>query len=139
VKKSGGIREASRHVDPQYLFTIKELVPYMKASAILKVVDIKKPEAKISKHGASGIRSEVILGDNTGIIKGSLWGKNLEKIEKGKTYLFIGLEPFLYYGQLNFKLVKDSKIIPMKYNISRVNKKYNVSKPRYIDLEEIIK
>ena len=76
--------------------------------------------------------AEALLGDESGIVKATLWGNAVDRVEPGKTYEFYNINTTLFRNSLRVNISDRTKIAPSQLEIKRetVNTSNNVSRVR---------
>lgn len=71
------------------------------------------------KTGTQYRLAEVVLGDETGIVKATLWGGTIEKVEVNETYDFENVDTTIFRNALRVNISDKSTITKSEQGISR--------------------
>lgn len=86
----------------------------------------------VSKKTGSKYRlAEILIGDETGIIKATLWGKTIELVDADKTYEFINVDTTIFRNALRVNISEKSTIRETEeIEKEKINTKNDMSMPR---------
>ncbi len=89
-------------------------------------------EGVSKKTGMPYKLAEVLLGDESGVVRATLWGDTIERVEAGKTYEFYNVNTSLFRNSLRVNISNRTKIVPSQTEIRReeVNTSNDVSRVR---------
>jgi replication factor A1 len=108
---------------------LSNLQPYQKGITIvfmvLKTEAIRNVQ---SRHDGSKHRvADVLIGDETGVLRLTLWDDEISLIEDGKAFRLVGGQSGLFQGQLQVSLGRSGKLEPSDVTITEVNREQNLS------------
>ncbi len=84
------------------------------------------------KTGTQYRLAEIVIGDDTGIVKATLWGDTIELVSANKTYEFYNVDTTLFRNTLRVNISNKSKIVEATEPINRdhINISNDMSRPR---------
>jgi replication factor A1 len=108
---------------------LSSLQPYQKGITIVfKVLKIEAIRNVQSRHdGAKHRVADVLIGDETGVLRLTLWDDEISQVEDGKAFRIVGGQSGLFQGQLQVSLGRSGKLEPSNQTISEVNTEQNLS------------
>ena len=111
------------------LVSISELSPKMRSIDVeFKVIDKEQPREVHSKRDNETHHvADALVGDETGVVKMTLWDGDIEEIKRGKTYLLRDGYTDLFRGSLRLKVGRRSKLEESDRNIEDINRFVNKS------------
>ena len=111
---------------------VSELKPFMKNLNLkFKVVEIEESKEVPSKYDKNMHKvADAVIGDETGIVKMTLWDDDIQKVETGKTYQLTNGKTSLFERHIRVSRGKDGKIEEISEEIN-VNSENNMSSKEY--------
>jgi replication factor A1 len=93
---------------------IKDLKAGMRRiDLIAKVLEISEPNIVYTKYGTEAYISNALIGDETGIIRMSLWNKQIGMISKGDTIKIENGIVTSFRGELQLKIRRNGSLNPI--------------------------
>jgi replication factor A1 len=116
-------------VSTNHELKLANLQPYQRGVNILfKVLKTEAIRNVQSRHDGSKHRvADVLIGDDTGVMRLTLWDDEISLIEDGKVFRIVGGQSGLFQGQLQVSLGRSGKLEPSEQTISEIKRKNNLS------------
>lgn len=119
---------------PNRFVKINQLKPFKRNVNLRAVVlDVGETREGVSKKTGNPYKmTEVLLGDESAVVKAIVWGDTIEEIQKGETYEIVGASTNVFRGTLQVNINDKTKVNKSDKPISpdSVNTKINMSKSR---------
>ncbi len=108
---------------------LSNIQPYQKGFTIvfkaLKTGTIRNVQ---SRHDGSKHRvADILIGDETGVLRLTLWDDEISLIEDGKAFRIISGQSGLFQGQLQVSLGRNGRLEPSDQIFKEVNREQNLS------------
>ncbi|MCL4345494.1 MAG: single-stranded DNA-binding protein [Candidatus Thermoplasmatota archaeon] len=111
---------------------IKELTPESRRVNVLaKVVEIGEPKEINTRFGETKSVTEVVIGDETGKIRLSLWGEQASNVKDGSTLHIDNGYISLVRGQMRLNVGKYGNLNESEETVSEVNNELDMSEKVY--------
>ncbi len=111
---------------------IKELTPESRRVNVLaKVVEIGEPKEINTRFGETKSVTEVVIGDETGKIRLSLWGEQAANVKDGSTLHIDNGYISLVRGQMRLNVGKYGNLNESEETVSEVNEDLDMSEKVY--------
>ena len=111
---------------------IKDLTPESRRVNVLaKVIEIGEPKEINTRFGESKSVTEVVVGDDTGKIKLSLWGEQASSVKDGSTLHVDNGYISLVRGQMRLNVGKYGNLNESEEAVEEVNSENDMSEKVY--------
>ncbi|MHB1440693.1 MAG: single-stranded DNA-binding protein [Cuniculiplasma sp.] len=111
---------------------IKDLTPESRRVNVLaKVIEIGEPKEINTRFGESKSVTEVVVGDDTGKIKLSLWGEQASSVKDGSTLHVDNGYISLVRGQMRLNVGKYGNLNESEETVEEVNSENDMSEKVY--------
>ncbi|MCL6014577.1 MAG: single-stranded DNA-binding protein [Candidatus Thermoplasmatota archaeon] len=111
---------------------IKDLTPESRRVNVLaKVIEIGEPKEINTRFGESKSVTEVVVGDDTGKIKLSLWGEQAASVKDGSTLHVDNGYISLVRGQMRLNVGKYGNLNESEETVEEVNSENDMSEKVY--------
>ncbi len=113
---------------------VDELTPHSRKVFIrVKVVDVEPPQNVESREGASRSVTEAVVGDETAIIRMTLWDDEVTRVKNGDTIEIHNGYVGLLRGHMRLYIGRYGKLIFSKESIEEVNLSLDLCELEYRD------
>ncbi len=111
------------------IVSISELAPKMRSIDVeFKVLEKENPREVHSKRdNNTHYVTDATVGDETGVVKMTLWDGAIERVKEGQTYILKDGYTDLFRGSLRLKIGRRSKLQESDKEIEDVNRFVNKS------------
>jgi len=116
-------------MDRGEILKVNELKPHMKEFTIVVKVTEKEAIREVfsSKTGNIYSVAQLVVGDDTGVIKLVVWDDMIKKFRKGDTYKITGAYTSLFRGHMQLNLSKEGALRKTPKGFEKINKRNNLS------------
>jgi replication factor A1 len=108
---------------------LESLQPFQRGITInFQVIKTEAIRTVKSRHDGSNHRvADVLIGDETGVMRLTLWDDEISQVEEGKPFLIVDGQAGLFQGHLQVSLGRSGRLELSETTIPEVNTNRNLS------------